>query len=65
MKVTLRRTAALICTGAIAFAVTALPVAAADVSTDHIQTAVTASSSGDTTFAPTPTSPFANHGAVG
>ncbi|MEZ0050439.1 Spy/CpxP family protein refolding chaperone [Mycobacterium sp. MAA66] len=65
MKVTPHRTAALICAGAIAFAMTALPVAAADASTDHLPTAVTASSTGDSTYAPVPTSPFANHGAVG
>ncbi|MDR3664985.1 MAG: hypothetical protein P4L86_32130 [Mycobacterium sp.] len=67
MKITLHRTAALICAGAIAFALTGAPLAAADVSANQVQTANTASSTADHTYAPGPTinSPFANHGAVG
>ncbi|CAM5289953.1 hypothetical protein MAUB1S_04588 [Mycolicibacterium aubagnense] len=72
MTITLRRTAALFCAGAVAFAISGAPAAVAGISADstHVTQVLAAgqiSSGGDRTDAPgAPTSsPFARHGAVG
>ena len=61
MKFTARRTAAMICAGAIALSMTALPVAAAATTPDNY---VSTSRTGATPPPPS-ISPFAGHGAVG
>ncbi|TLH58267.1 hypothetical protein [Mycolicibacterium aubagnense] len=72
MTITLRRTAALICAGAVAFGIAGAPAAVAGVSADgtqatHVLAAGQISSDGDHTDAPGPPtySPFARHGDVG
>jgi hypothetical protein len=73
MKITPRRTATLICAGAVAFAMTTVPAATA--ATVQMQeslaaatvtpTDMTVNSNGGRTYTPAIRSPFSEHGAVG
>jgi hypothetical protein len=73
MKITPRRTATLICAGALAFAMTTVPVAtAATVQMQESLAAIavtstdkTVNSNGRSTYTPAIRSPFSEHGAVG
>lgn len=73
MKITPRRTATLICAGAVALAMTAVPAATAATvgmqeslaSTAVTATAMQANSDGSSTYTAPYRSPFSEHGAVG